>query len=247
MDTSQKKYSNEWNESSNFFYENNSYSWMANQIKEYNIILEIGCGTGQSTLSLLESGHKVIAIEKNIFCIDKAKLLLESKGYKVGSLKDRLENYDVIILNKELFDTSLSSYLKESSFDAVICWNVGTYWDDEMVQYYRPIMYDYGLSVEQIASNMKCYYGEIIISMACKIAYYKKVPVNIIDRIDQKLTEENDTYFVTIKKEFDFSNIKYENIRTQTLSTGGKALEVKGNVFEDELIEVYLTSILMNY
>lgn len=34
--------------------------------ENFNIILEIGCGTGYSILALLENGHKVIAIEKNI-------------------------------------------------------------------------------------------------------------------------------------------------------------------------------------
>ena len=63
--TQKENYALEWNKSAQFFYDHNSYKHLSDQIKKYKTVLEIGCGTGQSTLSLLEAGHNVIAIDQN--------------------------------------------------------------------------------------------------------------------------------------------------------------------------------------
>lgn len=127
MSNVQEIYSEQWNNISDYFYNNGSYSWMCSKIKKYKTVIEICSGTGQSTLSLLEAGLKVISIEKNNFCIKNAKSLLESKGYKVGSAKSNLENYDIILLNDDILNNKISNYLKGFSFDLVICWNIGSY------------------------------------------------------------------------------------------------------------------------
>ena len=49
------EYAEQWEVSSKYFYDKNYYNWMQTKIKDYNIILEVGCGTGYSTLSLLEN------------------------------------------------------------------------------------------------------------------------------------------------------------------------------------------------
>ena len=79
--TEKEKYSLEWNNSAQYFYDHNSYKHLSEQIKSYKTVLEIGCGTGQSTLALLETGHSVIAIDQNPYCIEKAKQLIEASGY----------------------------------------------------------------------------------------------------------------------------------------------------------------------
>ena len=66
-------YADEWNVSSQYFYKNEYYNWMADNITGHKKVLEIGCGTGYSTLALLEKGFDVIAIEKNEECIRKAE------------------------------------------------------------------------------------------------------------------------------------------------------------------------------
>ena len=56
-----------------FFLEQGDYKWMARQLKEYKTVLELGCGTGQSTLSLLQQGLNVIAVDKNPSCLSLAR------------------------------------------------------------------------------------------------------------------------------------------------------------------------------
>ena len=75
-----KNYANQWDISAQFFYEKGYYSWMAQRINKFQTVVEVGCGTGYSTLALVENGHKVIAIDKNRDCIAKAKQLLLNRG-----------------------------------------------------------------------------------------------------------------------------------------------------------------------
>ncbi|GAE02621.1 hypothetical protein CBO05C_2311 [Clostridium botulinum B str. Osaka05] len=245
MTNEQEIYSEQWKTSANYFYDNGSYSWMCSKVKRYKIILEIGCGTGQSTLSLLENGHKVISIEKNNFCIEKAKFFLESKGYKIGSIESNLQNCDVIFINNDLLDSQLTDFLNNISFDLVISWNVGSYWDKEMIEYYVPFMLEYGLNIEQISSNKESSYGELITWKSCKIASEKNVPIHIIDRGLEKITRINDLYYYTLKKEFSYSKIKYDNKSVKTLSGNGRILTCNGKVNTDETINIYLNSILI--
>ena len=46
-----EKYAVEWNNSAQYFYDRNSYKHLVAHIREFKTVLEIGCGTGQSTLS----------------------------------------------------------------------------------------------------------------------------------------------------------------------------------------------------
>jgi SAM-dependent methyltransferase len=247
MNNEQEIYSKQWNDSSNYFYNNNSYSWMCNQIKKYRTILEIGCGTGQSTLSLIENGHKVIAVEKNNYCIEEAKSLLKNKGYIVGSSESDLQACDVVFLRNDLFDNQIINYLNDNTFDLVICWNVGSYWSKEMIKYYLPHMLKYGLTREQILSNIESSYGELIIWKSCKVASDKNLPVHIIERGMEEITKENDPYYIALKKEFNFSQIEYDNTKSKALSNAGRSLTCKGELCTNNIMEIYLNSVLMKY
>ena len=71
-----QNYANQWDVSAQFFYEKGYYSWMAQRINKFQTVVEVGCGTGYSTLALVENGHKVIAIDKNRDCIADIFLLI---------------------------------------------------------------------------------------------------------------------------------------------------------------------------
>lgn len=245
MTNEQETYSEQWNKSSEYLYENGAYSWMCSKIKQYKVILEIGAGTGQGTLSLLDNGHKVISIEKNKFCINKAKELLSSKGYKIGSVESNLKYCDVIFLEKDILDDQLSNYLNNLTFDSVICWNVGSYWNKEMIEFYVPYMIEYGLTPEQIYSNCESSYAELIIWKACKIASENNVPIHLIERALEKVSKGTDDYYTSLRDEFNFSEIEYDDKQIQSLSEGGRVLSFHGKKCTDKVLTLYANSILI--
>ena len=93
-----ERYALEWSTSADYFIENNSYNILTKSIKEYHTILEIGCGTGQSTLSLLKEGHSVIAIEQNSYCIIKAKEIIQAAGYNICESIENISKNSVCLI-----------------------------------------------------------------------------------------------------------------------------------------------------
>lgn len=240
----QEIYSQQWSINAEHFNNNNSYLWMCGKIHEYKTVLEIGCGTGQSTVALLKNKHKVIAIEKNIFCIEKAKTLISDAGFKVGTVENLEDDFDVLIIHKELLE--LANFINQYSFDIVVCWNVGSYWDEKMIRYYEKHMLKYGLTLDQISEKPESSYGELIQWHSCKIAKENNVPIHLIDRGPEALNSNNDPYYSLLKKELNFSNITYDSFLTQTISKGGRLMTVNGRPCLSEFVDIYLNSILMN-
>src|SRR5437870_700415 len=64
---SRESYIAEWQPSADQHATDGDYEWMSSALEGYDKILEIGCGTGQSTMALLRRGHSVVSIEENPF------------------------------------------------------------------------------------------------------------------------------------------------------------------------------------
>ncbi len=190
-------YSEQWNISAQYFYDKGYYSWMADKLISYKVILEIGCGTGYSTLALLEKGYRVIAVDKNQECLEKAKILLSEKGYINGEVSFFAGDIAVDKIRNEL--------ISKFEFDIVICWNVGTYWNRQMIEYYLPYMLEYGLNKQQIVANPESSYSELIIWDTCRLAKAKGVDSHIVDRGTEVINAQNDPYYCMLKDEFGFS------------------------------------------
>ncbi len=236
------EYAEQWEVSSKHFYDKSNYCWMRKKIDEYSTILEIGCGTGYSTLSLLENGHKVIALDKNGECIEKAKLLIQQKGYSIGELPEA----DVLFIETDIaVEEFYTEVLEKIDFEVVICWNVGSYWDKKTIQFYLPYMLEYGLNISQIQQNLESSYAELVLWNTCKIAAMKKVPVHIVDRAGEIVNEENDDYYCTLRKEFEFSLLEFDNLQADSISGGGRMLVTNGKLNRDQVIETILVSIFM--
>ena len=168
-----QNYANQWDVSAQFFYKKGYYSWMAQRINKFQTVVEVGCGTGYSTLALVENGHKVIAIDKNRDCIAKAKQLLLNRGIAEDS---------VIFVEGDIAEDSFRSRITSTfEFDVVLCWNVGSYWSKEMIEYYLPYMLEYGLNRFQIVQNPESSYSELILWETCRLAKAKQVAVHIVD------------------------------------------------------------------
>lgn len=245
--TEKEKYANEWNNSAEYFSEHNSYKHLAAQISRYKTVLEIGCGTGQSTLALLKEGHSVIALDQNPYCISKAHNLISASQYSIKDSLCELTENSVCFIECDVTDkANVNELLSGANIDIVICWNVGTYWDIEKEEDIFPKMLQYGLTIEQIRQNPESSYGELVIWNSCRIAKDKNCAVQIVDRAVQKLTKVSDPYYVTLKKEFGFKSIKYINMKAKTLSFGGRQLITNGKVNIEREVPIIFTSILLN-
>lgn len=232
-----ERYAEQWNFSAQFFYDKKYYQWMCEKLIGFQTVMEIGCGTGYSTLALLNSGHKVIAIDKNHECIMAAQKLIADNGHT----KD-----DIIFLEGDVADAQFREQtLSKYACDIVICWNVGTYWDKQMIQFYLPYMLEYGLNTSQIKENPECSYSELIIWDACRISNFMGVPIHIIERCGEIINEDTDSYYYILKDGFHFSKIVYDNHGAKSLSSGGRVLSTGGKANLDGLIDIIFVSILM--
>lgn len=234
--TQETLYAEQWDESAKYFYDTKRYHWMAEKISDYKTVVEVGCGTGYSTVALVETGHKVIAIDKNSNCLEKAKELIDDRG-----LGD-----EVIFVEGDIATDEFRSFLKNQyDYDVVVCWNVGTYWSKEMIQFYFPYLLEYGLNVTQIRENPESPYAELIIWDSCRLASDSNVPVQIVDRGTQYINYQNDSYYKTLGAEFSYLEIKYDNLECDTISSKGRMLSTNGVVNDSEKIEIVLVSILL--
>ena len=230
-------YANQWEVSAKYFYDNGYYLQMAQAINEFHTVVEIGCDTGYSTLELAKLGHKVIAIDKNAVCIEKAKNLLYNNG---------ISEDNVIFVEGDIADSSFrDSIVSNFSFDIVICWNIGSYWNKEMLQYYTPHMLEYGLDILQIRESSESSYAELIIWDACILAKSKQVAIHIIDRTEKQVNECNDIYYRLLKDEIGYDKISYNNINAKSISKGGRPLVTNGVVNTDNVVNIVFVSMLM--
>jgi SAM-dependent methyltransferase len=229
------KYAEQWDISGKYFYDSGYYSWMTDKLKSFKSIVEIGCGTGYSTLALIEKGHTVIAIDKNKDCLEMAKKLLVQNGYS---------NQAIFLEGDVAVDDFRKFIVDNYSFDAVVCWNVGSYWSRQMIKFYLPYMLEYGLNQQQIMGNPESSYSELIIWDVCRLASSKGVAANIIDRGAEMVDEQTDPYYYTLRDEFHFSSIEYDNKKADSLSHGGRMLVTNGKVNTEKKVEIIFISIL---
>lgn len=150
VDFERRKYAREWEISSKHLAETGCYGWMAEKLNASGLLLEIGCGNGQSTIELLRRGNRVVAVEENTACMRRAKQAIEEANFRVkaaprGAFKTlnakqhkitygditaaTVGDFDVVLIEGNLFDDpKLQVYLRSiAPFDGVVCWLIGTH------------------------------------------------------------------------------------------------------------------------
>lgn len=245
MQQARKDYADGWKNSADYYYKNSDYDWMCSQIEQFDKVLEIGCGTGESTLSLIEHGHTVIAIEKNEYCLEKAMELIKRKGYTCGTIDDEPKEFNVIFIFGDMSNIDFMSKLIEVVVDVVICWNIGTYWDDQMrIEYFRKFIND-DFSYELIVENEESTYAEYVQRKSLEIAKHLCVPMHFIDRDDRSIENADGAcYFENLKDEYGYSMIKLNDKKSTYLSSNSIPLKIGNQLSEKVIFEIYLLSIM---
>jgi len=228
------KYAEEWNNSALFFYQTKAYDWMIERIDNKKYVLEVGCGTGYSTLALLQAGYHVVAVDNNSKCLNKARKLISD-----SALLDK-----VIFELGDITDKSFQLHLlEEYTFEIVLCWNVGTYFSKKKIRQYMPLWQDYGLEESFIMKNPESSYVELILFSVCRFAFLKRIPVHIIERIAEDGSHE---YYDMLAKTVGYENVHYEITDAESASEGGRILVSQGVVETREHIKLKLLSILFS-
>lgn len=245
--TEKQKYASDWEKSSDDFVKQNIYNKLSEQLSSFPIILEIGCGTGQSTLSLLENGHGVICIEQNDECLVKAQERIRNTNFTVKDNPKKLKQGEVYFILGDVTDCVFMNNLLSNIdiLNVVLCWNVGTYWDIERKDIINKLLKQWNFDDRYINEMPESAYVELIILIACQIAKIQSCALHIVDRGTKNISRENDPYYYGLKTEFGFNKISYKNIKASTLSQSGRKMISDGNVIEMDKVGITLYSILI--
>lgn len=123
----QEQYAQEWKVDAEHISGDGHYSWMTEQLRSQNLVVEIGCGAGASTLAIAKKS-RVICIESNLTLVElcKKNLLANNVSVQVVKITELAEaNSQVVIVNCDIFDPSIESHLKTMRPDAIVCWLIG--------------------------------------------------------------------------------------------------------------------------
>ena len=86
------------------------YDWLAGRVQGVRV-LEIGCGFGHSTASLIGAGKAVFALDNRMDCLEAARERTANATYGMADI----QHYDERLLND----------LREFAPEAVVCWLAG--------------------------------------------------------------------------------------------------------------------------
>ena len=78
-----KEYSQEWKVNAQYFQKINSYDWMCEAVTGKEFLVEVGCGTGESTLALASKNHRIVVVEENPDCCLATANYLKENGIDI--------------------------------------------------------------------------------------------------------------------------------------------------------------------
>jgi SAM-dependent methyltransferase len=127
----EQQYAEHWGKSSTKHVHDGDYAWLLDQLPASTNVLEVGSGSGESTLALVRAGKKVLSLELNTHCIEEAVKKLSNQGIRVRMLPidvlapTSLDDVEVIIVQADILDTGIDTHLRRVAVDAMVCWFIG--------------------------------------------------------------------------------------------------------------------------
>lgn len=129
-----EEYAQNWAVESRNYAKAGDYSWMSSLLPGKGFILEVGCGAGESTLAMVNSGRRVISVENNASLASLAYENLTSNGIDVRfCTMQEVECIDfseskerVFLVVGSIFDEEIKNFNFEKNIDAIACWLIGS-------------------------------------------------------------------------------------------------------------------------
>jgi SAM-dependent methyltransferase len=186
---------------------------MATYLIQPSTVIEIGCGSGGSTLALAKRAQKVIAIEVNSTLADAAATYLNSNGVsthvvEIETLETSLpvSDHHVIILVSDIFNDRITEVLLTEDADAIACWLIGA----------NPglIATHIGINLESFAGSEFSEYREKVHRRSYELGLSLLRPggrIHIVDRMAlNNWSENDDARRKLVQSHVGFSDGKYQ-------------------------------------
>ncbi len=175
-----------WQNTANDLYTQGAYEWASEMIIKYNKVLEIGCGTGHSTLALLMNNFRVFSVDVNEACINCAEKLLSDIGCTITK-EFKYSSSPSTLMQTDIFSECFLNGAFKLRPDIVIVWNPG--------QVYDPIR---------------------IVDRCAEIAKYIERPLQVVERANDKASAINILSEIAIDNDIrlnqkDFKMVKWDN------------------------------------
>lgn len=235
----QQEYIDRWKENAMQHFDDGDYEWICNQIESYSFVLEVGCGSGESTLVLVLRGHRVLSIDINPDAINSTKNLINNNDYAAEIITDSFisDDNDAWLWSVDIVNSykDIITVVKQLPIDLILLCNPGGNLDPYIRLNEVELLLKYGFTHNEIDQRYRqgafhLLHKYSMIDAASEIAIQCGLPLMVVDRGDKAQVEDILNQIIVDTKMTRIAD-EYRKIRKPP--TGGITLgDVDGNLSE---------------